>query len=174
MTTKPQINVELLLIQLHTNLVLHLAQHKIENFCLIGIRSGGVWIANALKDRLEHPHLVAEIDISFHRDDLGQRGLDPSVRPSQMPWNLDGKHVILIDDVLFTGRTIRAAINEIYDWGRPASITLAVLAVRNGRELPIQADAVGGEFVLTENQTLKLCGPTPLFLEMIDIQRGQA
>jgi len=135
---------------------------------LIGIQTGGLWVAEALARALQLEAAVGRLDIGFYRDDFAQSGLSASLPPSQLPWPIDGRHVLLIDDVLYTGRTIRAAINEIFDYGRPASITLAVLVARDGRELPIQADIVGAELALPAGTRLKLRGPTPLRLELLD------
>jgi len=92
--------------------------------------------------------------------------MHPHVTPTKLPYEVDGCHIILVDDVLYTGRTIRAAMNEIFDFGRPASITLAVLIDRGGRELPIQAQAVGKTLKLKAKEHVKLSGPAPLALEI--------
>jgi len=115
---------------------------------LIGIRRGGVdvgaYLLNALKQhRIQVEETLGELNIAFYRDDFSSVGLHPVVGPSQVPFDIEDKHIILIDDVLGTGRTVRAAMNEIFDYGRPARITLAVLAQRTGHELPIRADVVG-------------------------------
>lgn len=134
---------------------------------MIGIRTGGEWVAQALHDRLQLDAPLGVLDISFYRDDFSKIGLNPAVKPSDIPWEVDGQHIILVDDVLFTGRTIRAAMNEIFDFGRPASITLVTLLERRGcRELPIQADVVGQ--VLACSQTLKVSGPEPLTVSIVD------
>lgn len=106
---------------------------------LVGIHSGGAWLAERLSRDLEldEPGLL---DISFYRDDFDRIGLHPQVRPSTIEFAIDDAHLLLIDDVLFTGRTVRAAMNELFDYGRPASIRLAVLIDRDGRELPVAAD----------------------------------
>ena len=91
--------------------------------------------------------------------------MNPEVKPSELPFSLDDRHIILVDDVLHTGRTIRAAMNELFDYGRPASITLAVLVERSGRELPIEAKVVGLHLELEKNEHVKLDGPDPLRLE---------
>jgi pyrimidine operon attenuation protein/uracil phosphoribosyltransferase len=92
--------------------------------------------------------------------------MNPQVKPSALPVSVDDKHIILVDDILHTGRTIRAAMNEIFDYGRPASVTLAVLGVRSGRELPIQADVAGTELELNEDEHVKLSGPEKLKLSV--------
>lgn len=106
---------------------------------LVGIHSGGVWIAERLKEYLGLTEEIGQIDVSFYRDDYAAKGLHPQIRPTSIPFEVEGRHLILVDDVLFTGRTTRAAINELFDYGRPFKIELAVLAERSGRELPISA-----------------------------------
>ncbi|HYS13394.1 MAG TPA: bifunctional pyr operon transcriptional regulator/uracil phosphoribosyltransferase PyrR [Burkholderiaceae bacterium] len=110
---------------------------------LVGIRTGGVWLAERLRDALGIRHPVGVLDISFYRDDFGRQGLSPTVKPSQIEFDVDGKNLLLVDDVLYTGRTVRAAMNELFDYGRPARIDLAVLIDRGGRELPVEAGVVG-------------------------------
>lgn len=107
---------------------------------LIGIHSGGVWIARRLRELLGLTDEIGLIDVSFYRDDFGEKGLHPQIKPTSIPFDVEGRPLILVDDVLYTGRTTRAAINELFDYGRPASIQLAVLADRGGRELPICAE----------------------------------
>lgn len=107
---------------------------------LVGIHSGGAWVARRVHDLLGLPGEVGLIDVSFYRDDYGQRGLHPQVRPTSIPFEVEGRPLILIDDVLFTGRTTRAAVNELFDYGRPKRIQLAVLADRGGRQLPVCAE----------------------------------
>ena len=107
---------------------------------LVGIHSGGVWVARRLCELLDLGHRIGLIDVSFYRDDYGARGLHPRVKPSSIPFDVESRPLILVDDVLYTGRTTRAAINELFDYGRPASIQLAVLADRGRRQLPICAD----------------------------------
>ncbi|MFV2056994.1 MAG: bifunctional pyr operon transcriptional regulator/uracil phosphoribosyltransferase PyrR, partial [Thiohalomonadales bacterium] len=111
-----------------------------EELLMIGIHSGGVWVAEELHRLLNLTHPLATLDISFYRDDFSKIGMNPQVKPSKLPVSVSDKHIILVDDILHTGRTIRAAMNEIFDYGRPAMITLVVLGERTGRELPIQAD----------------------------------
>lgn len=104
---------------------------------LVGIHTGGVWIAERLHAALGLTIPLGTIDVSFHRDDYNQRGLHANARSSQIPFDVDGAHIVIVDDVLYTGRTIRAAMNEIFDYGRPGRIDLAVLSDRGGRELPV-------------------------------------
>ena len=108
---------------------------------LVGVHTGGVWVAEYLHAELGVATPLASIDVSFHRDDHHlHAGLRAGGRASRLPDNVAGAHIVLVDDVLYTGRTIRAALNEIFDYGRPARVDLAVLVDRGGRELPIHAD----------------------------------
>ena len=136
---------------------------------MVGVRTGGVWIAERLHQALALSEELGYLDITFYRDDFSRIGLNPQVRPSKLPVSLDDKHIILVDDILHTGRTVRAAMNELFDYGRPASITLAVLGERSGRELPIQADVVGRHIQLTPNQHVKLTGPESLQLVISEL-----
>ena len=133
---------------------------------MVGIHTGGVWIARALHEKLGIQEPLGVLDISFYRDDFTRIGMNPQVKPSQLPFSLEDRHIILVDDVLHTGRTIRAAMNELFDYGRPASITLAVLVERSGRELPIEANVVGLHMSLGPGEHVKLSGPQPLALEV--------
>jgi pyrimidine operon attenuation protein/uracil phosphoribosyltransferase len=104
---------------------------------LVGIHTGGVWVAERLHAALGLKIPSGSIDVSFYRDDYHKRGLHANARTSQIPFTVEGAHIVIVDDVLYTGRTIRAAMNELFDYGRPAKIELAVLADRGARELPI-------------------------------------
>lgn len=139
-----------------------LAERKIDDPLMVGIHTGGVWVASLLHARLGIAQPLATLDISFYRDDFSRIGMNPKVKPSSLPPQVEDKHIILVDDVLQTGRTIRAAMNEIFDYGRPASIALICLVDRSGRELPIQADIVGQHLQLGPEQHIKLSGPEPL------------
>lgn len=114
--------------------------NKAPETVLIGVFTGGVWIAERLSKLLPTHPPVGSVDISFYRDDFSERGLSSNVQPTTVPVDIVGKPVILVDDVLYTGRTTRAALNELFDYGRPASVQLAVLADRGGRQLPIAPD----------------------------------
>ncbi|OGI47167.1 MAG: bifunctional pyr operon transcriptional regulator/uracil phosphoribosyltransferase [Candidatus Muproteobacteria bacterium RBG_16_65_34] len=131
---------------------------------MVGIHTGGVWVARRLHKLLDLEDPLGSLDISFYRDDFTRIGVNPQVKASNLPIDIENRHVILVDDVLHTGRTIRAALNEIFDYGRPASVTLAVLIERSGRELPIEAQVVGAHMKLNKNQHVKLVGPEPLAL----------
>ncbi|MDR2219487.1 MAG: bifunctional pyr operon transcriptional regulator/uracil phosphoribosyltransferase PyrR [Methylobacillus sp.] len=127
-----------------------------ERIALVGIHSGGAWLAERL-----HPLLGSEVpfgtlDISFYRDDFEQRGLHTQIKPSHIPFEVEGRHILLIDDVLYTGRTIRGAMNELFDYGRPAKITLAVLVDRGGREMPVEAQIAAAKLDLAPTQSLEL------------------
>jgi len=137
-----------------------------EHPAMVGIHTGGVWVAQQLHRQLGIGEPLASLDISFYRDDFTRLGMHPVVRPSEMPFSIDDRHIILVDDVLHTGRTIRAALNELFDYGRPASIMLAVLVERGGRELPVEANVVGTHVRLQPNEHIKLAGPDPLTLEI--------
>jgi pyrimidine operon attenuation protein / uracil phosphoribosyltransferase len=133
---------------------------------MIGIHSGGAWIAERL-----HPHMnirepLGRLNISFYRDDFSAIGMHPRVQPSQLPFRVEGRNILLIDDVFFTGRTIRAALNEIFDYGRPAQVVLGVLIERDGRQIPLRPDCVGGTLKLSPGQCIKLTGPDPLSLSI--------
>lgn len=134
---------------------------------MVGIHTGGVWVAERLHEKLGLSEPLGAIDISFYRDDFTRIGVNPQVKSSRLPVNIDGRHVILVDDVLHTGRTVRAALNELFDYGRPASVTLACLIERPGRELPIAAQVVGVRLPLEKHQHVKLTGgPRRLALEI--------
>lgn len=127
-----------------------------KDFALVGIHTGGVWLAERLHQELGITQPLGALDVSFYRDDFDKIGLHSQVKPSEIPFDVEGKHIILVDDVLHTGRTIRAAINELFDYGRPASISLATLVDRDGRELPIAAQYIGIELELPADRMLEL------------------
>lgn len=133
---------------------------------MVGIHTGGVWVAERLHRLLEFKEPLGTLDISFYRDDFTRIGMNPQVRTSHLPVNVEDRHLILVDDVLHTGRTIRAALNEIFDYGRPASVMLACLIERGGRELPIEPQVVGEHVKLGKNQHVKLLGPDKLELRI--------
>jgi pyrimidine operon attenuation protein/uracil phosphoribosyltransferase len=124
-------------------LVRQIKPHVTADTALVGIHTGGVWLAQRLHAALGIALPLGVLDISFYRDDFDKTGLHPQVKPTQIPFEADGRHLLLVDDVLYTGRTVRGAMNELFDYGRPASISLAVLIDRGGRELPIAAQYVG-------------------------------
>lgn len=123
---------------------------------VVGIHSGGVWVAERLHQMLKAVPPLATLAVTLHRDDFSKIGLHPQKKSTDMPVNIDGRHILLVDDVLYTGRTLRAALNELFDFGRPARVTLAVLVDRGLRELPFAADYIGATMTLDANQELVL------------------
>jgi len=137
---------------------------------MVGIHTGGVWVAKRLHRELKLPDPLGAIDISFYRDDFTRIGMNPQVKASDLPVSVEDRHVILVDDVLHTGRTVRAALNEIFDYGRPASVALAVLIAREGRELPIEAEVIGTKMKLKKRQQVNLVGgPDKLALDIQEV-----
>ena len=125
------------------------------NTRLVGITSGGAWLAERLQKDMNLPGQAGKISSAMHRDDFAQRGLS-SGGQTVLPFDVNGADIIVLDDVLYTGRTLRAVINELFDYGRPASVKLAVLVDRGGRELPVQADFAAARVTLAPNQSLAL------------------
>ena len=155
---------------------IRLEMQQVSDPVMVGIHTGGVWLAQRLHQLLEIEEPLGTLDISFYRDDFTRVGMNPQVRPSSIPFEVDDRHILLVDDVLQTGRTIRAAMNEIFDYGRPASIILVTLVERSGRELPIQPNVVGVRPPLSMDQHITLTGPEPLGLligESKKAARGQ-
>lgn len=126
------------------------------DIAVVGIHSGGAWLAERLAAELGVGDRLGFIDVSFYRDDYGSKGLHAGVKPSQIGFDVNGATILLVDDVLYTGRTTRAAINELFDYGRPAKVMLAALADRGGRELPIAADFVACRLALPADRSLVL------------------
>ncbi|MGB0466433.1 MAG: bifunctional pyr operon transcriptional regulator/uracil phosphoribosyltransferase PyrR [Pontibacterium sp.] len=160
------LNVDTLLEKMGPEINALISRRQIDNPLMVGIHTGGAWIAERLHAQLELEAPPGVMDISFYRDDFTQVGLHPKVKPSQLPATIEGRHILLVDDVIMSGRTIRAAMNELFDYGRPASITLITLLDLQRRELPIQADITGGTLTLGPDQVIKLTGPEPLALEI--------
>jgi pyrimidine operon attenuation protein/uracil phosphoribosyltransferase len=125
------------------------------NTRLVGITSGGAWLAERLQRDLGLSGESGQVSSVMHRDDFAQRGLSAGGQTS-LPFEVDGADILVLDDVLYTGRTIRAVLNEIFDYGRPARVQLAVLVDRGGRQLPIQADYAAARVALPETQSLAL------------------
>jgi pyrimidine operon attenuation protein/uracil phosphoribosyltransferase len=123
---------------------------------MVGIHTGGVWLAERLHADLGLKDPLGQIDISFYRDDFEQSGLKANTKRSQIPFDVSGRHILLVDDVLYTGRTVRGAMNELFDYGRPASISLVVLADRGGRELPVYAEYVAAKIEVPAGAMLVL------------------
>ena len=123
---------------------------------LVGIHSGGAWLAERLAEMLPGEHPLGSIDVSFYRDDYAQKGLRAKLAATTLPFQVAGSRIVLVDDVLYTGRSVRAAINELFDYGRPESIELAVLIDRGGRELPIEATYVGSRLAVARDLSIVL------------------
>jgi len=123
---------------------------------MIGIHTGGAWLAERLHSALGIAEPLGLLDIAFYRDDYDRKGLARDPKRSKIPFDVAGKDLLLVDDVLFTGRTVRAAMNELFDYGRPASISLVVLAERDGRQLPICAQHAGARVEVPEGMRLRL------------------
>ena len=158
-------NIDTLIAKLAEALAEHLARHNRDAPLMIGVHTGGVWVARKVHQLLGIEAPLGTLNINFYRDDFTRIGMHPMVTPSDL-FSVDDRHVVLIDDVLHTGRTIRAALNEIFDYGRPASVTLGVLVERSGREIPVQADAIGDSLDLADHEYVKLRGPESLSLEI--------
>ncbi len=160
------IDVDALVETIASGLREHLERRALGDPIVIGVHTGGVWIAQRLHHLLGLGDALGELNIAFYRDDFSRIGMHPTVEPSKLPFDVNDRNLVLVDDILYTGRTVRAAMNEIFDYGRPASITLAVLVDRDGRELPIQADVAGTRLSLAASEHVKLHGPDPLRLEL--------
>ena len=160
--TIEHIEIPVLLNQLESALIEVMEQRQVTNPIVIGIHTGGVWIAEKIHQWLKIEEPLALLDISFYRDDFSQIGVNPKVKQSKLPLTVEGRDIILIDDVFYTGRTIRAALNEIFDYGRPRQVILGVLIERNGRQVPLRPDCIGAEISLAVGQRIKLTGPEPL------------
>lgn len=149
-------DAEILFKDLSKKIQLDNGKDKDKAFTLVGIHTGGVWLAERLHRELAITQPLGTLDVSFYRDDYDKIGLHAQVKRSEIPFEVEGAHIVLVDDVLYTGRTIRAAINELFDYGRPASISLATLVDRGGRELPIAAQYTGTELELPADKMLEL------------------
>ena len=160
------LEIQDLLNKLEAKLKRIIVERQLANPLMIGIRTGGVWIAEQMHLRLNIKEPLGLLDISFYRDDFSQIGVNPNVKPSQLPPHIEGRDIILIDDVFYTGRTIRAALNEIFDYGRPNQVVLAVLIERDGRQIPLCPDCVGASITLNADQRIKLTGPKPLTIHL--------
>lgn len=123
---------------------------------LVGIHTGGVWVAERLHAALGLKTPLGRLDVSFYRDDFSRTGLHPQIRSSEIPFDVQDRPIVIVDDVLYTGRTIRAAMNEIFDFGRPARIDLAVLVDRGGRELPVSPRWTGLALQVEAGRNLQL------------------
>jgi pyrimidine operon attenuation protein / uracil phosphoribosyltransferase len=164
-----ELDVAGLLEAMKVNLRAALERRNVQDPAMVGIHTGGLWVAQRLHGLLALQHPLGCLDISFYRDDFTRIGLHPQVKPSHLPFAVDDRHIVLVDDVLQTGRTVRAALNEIFDYGRPATVILAVLVDRGERELPIHADVVGAGMTLGRGEQVKLNGPEPLTLKFLGV-----
>jgi len=162
------LDIKVLFDNLESSLNTAIIDRKLKNPLMIGLRTGGVWVAEELHRRLHINEPLGLLDISFYRDDFSQIGVHPNVKPSCVPPNIEGRDIILVDDVFYTGRTVRAALNEIFDYGRPNQVILAVLVERNGKQIPITPDCAGERITLTSDQRVKLTGPDPLKIHIIN------
>jgi pyrimidine operon attenuation protein/uracil phosphoribosyltransferase len=142
--------------QLIEGLAQQVRPHLHPDTALLGIHTGGVWVMEALAERLGTDLPQGVLDIAFYRDDFSRIGLHPEVKPSKIPFEIEDRPILLVDDVLYTGRTVRAAMNLIFDYGRPSGIELAVLINRCGRELPICSDYAGAKMELAPGQHISL------------------
>lgn len=159
-------DVDTLLERMTQQLRGYLQSQQIEEPVMIGIHTGGAWVAQELHRRLGLQQPLGTLDISFYRDDFSRIGMHPEVKPSNLPVEVEDRTIILVDDVLQSGRTIRAALNEIFDYGRPARVILAVLIERSGNELPIRADIKGACIDLNADEQIKLTGPDHMSLSI--------
>ncbi|OQK16631.1 Uracil phosphoribosyltransferase [Methyloprofundus sedimenti] len=163
--TIEHIKIPLLLNQLEESITQAMEQRQVIDPIVIGIHTGGVWIAEKIHKWLKVKEPLGLLDISFYRDDFSQIGVHPKVKQSKLPLTVEGRDIILIDDVFYTGRTIRAALNEIFDYGRPRQVILGVLIERDGRQVPIRPDCIGAKMNLAAGQRVKLTGPEPLDID---------
>lgn len=150
-----------------------LEERSCEDPLLIGIHTGGVWLAERLGRVLGVTAPVGTLDVSLYRDDYSSKGLKPEIRATSLPDSTEGRHIVLVDDVIETGRTIRGALNLLFDYGRPASILLVELIDLPERELPIQPDVIGERMTVPDGRRVKLTGPDPLSLVLVDGSEGR-
>jgi pyrimidine operon attenuation protein/uracil phosphoribosyltransferase len=159
-------DIELICVDLAVQLQQMIDDKQLNNPLIVGIRTGGVWVAERLQEALSGNSDIASLDISFYRDDFTRHGLHPKVQGSELPDSIEDRDIILVDDVIMSGRTIRAAMNELFDYGRPATIHLVCLLDIGRRELPIQPDICGATLALNDGQLVKLTGPKPMVLTL--------
>lgn len=160
-------DLQALLNKLEQQLRTYIKERQLENPVLVGIHTSGVWLAQELYQRLGLPEVPGQLDVSFYRDDLYRSGLPKPKQPSRMPIQVDDRHVLLVDDILYSGRTVRAAMNELFDYGRPKTITLVVLVSRGERELPIEAQVCALYEEPGCDQVYVIEGPEPLSMTLV-------
>jgi pyrimidine operon attenuation protein/uracil phosphoribosyltransferase len=160
-------NIAALLDQLEQQTRQWLHDKGISNPLMVGIHTSGVWIARELHKRLQLPEELGELSITFYRDDFSRVGLHPQIKPSRLPFSVEDRHVLLVDDVVYTGRTLRGAMNELFDFGRPASITSIVLVARGGRELPVEPQVAALREEPGPESFFEVSGPEPLGLRLL-------
>jgi pyrimidine operon attenuation protein/uracil phosphoribosyltransferase len=158
-------NINALLDQLAQQIRDWMQTTGVDNPLMVGIHTSGVWIAKELQKRLQLEDEPGELSITFYRDDFSRVGLHPQSKPSLLS-DVDDRHILLVDDVLYTGRTLRGAMNELFDFGRPASITAVVLVAREGRELPIEAQIAALREEPGKEFKYEVTGPEPLELHL--------
>lgn len=159
--------IDKILIDMQSDLMQFMQDADISSPVVVGIHSGGVLVARRLHAAMDLEEEMGELNSGFYRDDFSSHGLKAQLKPSVMPLSVEGRHIILVDDVLYSGRTVRGAMNELFDYGRPASITLAVLIDRGNRELPIEAQVVGVKHLLGPDEYLQVTGPDQLEMSII-------
>ena len=164
--------VDALLARMTAELRARLAHRGIQDAAMVGIHTGGGWLAARLHAALGLGSPLGLLDIAFYRDDFTRSGLNPQVRPTELPFDVEGRHLVLVDDVLMSGRTVRAALNALFDYSRPESVTLVVLVDLDARELPVAPDITGCRMALAGGQRLKLRGHEPLTLELVSPGRA--
>lgn len=169
MTTPLPFDINACLEKLTVDTKAWLASKRIENPIIVGIHTGGVWIAQHLHLAIAPDTPLATLDISFYRDDFSTHGLHPKVKGSDLPIAITNQHIVLVDDVFMSGRTARAALNELFDFGRPASVTLITLVDLDNHELPIRPDVTGAVIALQPNQRINIIGPTPLSYQLVEV-----
>ncbi len=156
-----------LLDQLHDQIQQWLSQKHIHDPIMVGIHTAGVWLAHALHQRLAIREPLGELDVTFYRDDFNRIGLAAQIKPSRLPVSIENRHILLVDDVIYTGRTLRGAMNELFDYGRPASITLITLVDRGGRELPIEPQITALREEVPATQVFEVSGADLASLRLI-------
>lgn len=159
--------IDEILIGMQSDLMQYMQDADIASPMMVGIHSGGVLVARRLHAAMDLEEEMGELNSGFYRDDFSSHGLKAQLKPSVMPLSVEGRHIILVDDVLYSGRTVRGAMNELFDYGRPASITLAVLIDRGNRELPVEAQVVGVKHLLGPEEYLQVTGPDQLEMSII-------